>query len=128
MYMSHHLLLNQHYVHTYESQTTKSTPNLLVLVDGRIVSTVVVFSRMRNAIKRTTTIYRSIEIIISLIWTHTCISGHYFTISHCLVWVLAVFIVFFLLKRYKNGRPANPSWGNLSEISKGEIFTREIDQ
>ena len=82
------------------SQTTKTTSNLLV--DCGIVSTVVVFSCMTNAIKRTTTIYRSIEIIIPLVWTHTCISGEYFTISHCLVLSPAVSFVFFLLERYIN--------------------------
>ena len=70
-------------------QTTQSTPN--ILVDGRIVSTVVVFSCMINTSQRTTTIYKRIEIIISLILTHTYISGDYFILFdlgygsfHCL--------------------------------------------
>lgn len=82
------------------SQTAQSAPNLLV--DGRTVNTVVVFSCMTNAIKRTTTIYRSIAMIISLIWTHTYKPDDYFTISHCLVLGSAVFFVFFLLERYIN--------------------------
>lgn len=99
--LPHPLSRNQHYVHTI-IESDRSVYTKSFRVDCRIGSAVVVFSCMTNAIKRTTTIYRSIAMIISLIWTHTYKPDDYFTISHCLVLGSAVFFVFFLLERYIN--------------------------